>query len=311
MSVFDSFCHAFGTMATGGFSTKNASIGAFQSNYIDWIIILFMLFAGMNFMLHYQILFHKNFSVLKNDREFHFFLSVIIIAIVIGTITLQCKGISSPEDVGRSYRHEPLTQESIGARIAAEKQKTLSLYSAFRHVTFQVVSVISTTGYCTADFDMWPDALRIILITLMFFGGCAGSTGGGIKMIRIMVMLKATWREVRSMIQPKLIAPIKIAGRAVEEKQVANIVGFFTLFIILFIFFTVIMSLIVPDFTTAITSVVASICNIGPGLSGVGATENYAWIPVPGKWVLAFCMLLGRLEVYTVIIAFAPISWKK
>lgn len=311
MPLFDSFCHAFGTMATGGFSTKNASIGAYNSNYFDWIVIIFMCFAGMNFILHYQIIFYQRFTVLKKDREFQFYISVILIAIIIGTVTLQMKGLASCSDIERSFRNEPLTTTEQTERMALEERKVSSLYSTIRHVTFQVFSLTTTTGYCTADFDMWPNIMRFMLVTLMFFGGCAGSTGGGIKMIRIMVVLKAAWREVRSMIQPKLISPIKIAGRALEEKQVANILGFFTLFIVLFISFTGIMSLIVSDFTTAITSVVATICNIGPGLSGIGATENYAWIPISGKWVLALCMLLGRLEVYTVVVALSPISWRK
>lgn len=311
MSLFESFCHAFGTMATGGFSTRNASIGAYNSNYFDWIIIIFMMFAGMNFILHYQIIFHRRFSVLGNDREFEFYISVILIAIVIGVLTLRITGLAESSDIERSFRNTHLTESELSERMAVEQKKISSVYSTIRHVTFQVFSITTTTGYCTADFDMWPNIMRIMLVLLMFFGGCAGSTGGGIKMIRIMVVLKATWREVKSMIQPKLIAPIKIAGHALEEKQVANIIGFFILFIALFIFFTAVMSLIVRDFTTAITSVAATICNIGPGLSGIGATENYAWIPLPGKWVLALCMLLGRLEVYTVIIAFSPISWRK
>jgi len=311
MSLFESFCHAFGTMATGGFSTRNASIGAYNSNYFDWVIILFMMFAGMNFMLHYQIIFHQRFSVLVKDREFQFYLSVILIAIFMGVVTLQTEGLAADSDIKRSFRNKPLAESELSARMAVEQQKISSLYSTIRHVTFQVFSITTTTGYCTADFDMWPNIMRFMLVVLMFFGGCAGSTGGGIKMIRIMIVFKATVREVKSMIQPKLIAPLKIAGRAVEEKQVANIVGFFILFIILFISFTGVMSLIVSDFTTAITSVAATICNIGPGLSGIGATENYAWIPLPGKWVLTLCMLLGRLEVYTVVIALSPISWRK
>ncbi|MBD3391527.1 MAG: TrkH family potassium uptake protein, partial [Chitinivibrionales bacterium] len=162
-----------------------------------------------------------------------------------------------------------------------------------------------------ADFDMWPNALRLMLVVLMFFGGCAGSTGGGIKMVRILVVFKAAWRQIRTTVQPRLVAPLKFGKTVVEENMVNSIVGFFVLFIVLFGFFSVIMSLIVPDFTTAVTTVVATMCNIGPGLSGIGATENYAWIPIHGKWVLILCMLLGRLEVFTVIVAFAPISWRK
>jgi trk system potassium uptake protein TrkH len=311
MSIFEAFCHAFGTMATGGFSTRNGSIGAYNSVYIDWVIIFFMMFAGMNFILHYQVIFHRKFSVLRQNSEFKFFISIILIAIAIATITLQIEGLGSEEDISRSFRNEQLSESELSERMAVEKDKVSSIFGAIRRSAFQVLSITTTTGFCTADFDMWPNVLRIMLVVLMFFGGCAGSTGGGIKMVRIMIIMKTAWREVKTMIQPRLILPIKIAKKALEEKQVANILGFFTLFITLFIVFTGIMSLIVSDFTTAITTVAATICNIGPGLSGIGATENYAWIPVIGKWVLALSMLMGRLEVYTVIVAFSPIAWRK
>lgn len=311
MSLLESFCHAFGTMATGGFSTRNASIGAYNRDYYDWVVIVFMLFAGTNFMLHYRIFFHRRFSALAGDREFRFYISVILIAIVIGVVVLQLHGLAAESEIARSFRSEELTRQELVERTVAERGKISSVYATVRRVSFQVISITTTTGYTTADFDMWPNIMRFMLVVLMFFGGCAGSTGGGIKMIRIMVVMKATWREVRSMIQPKLIAPLKVAGRVVEEKQVANILGFFILFLVLFVIFTGIMSLIIKDFTTAITAVAATICNIGPGLSGIGATENYAWIPLPGKWVLTLCMLLGRLEVYTVVIALSPNSWRK
>ncbi len=311
MTWIESFCHAFGTMATGGFSTKNASIGAYNSVYIDWVIIFFMMFAGMNFILHYQVIFHRNFSVLRKDNEFKFYLFVILIAIVIATFTLQFSGLGEEQDIRNSYRNEQLSEIELSKRMATEKDKISTLFGSIRQSAFQVLSITTTTGFCTADFDMWPNVLRLMLVILMFFGGCAGSTGGGMKMIRIMIIMKTAWREVKTMIQPRLILPIKIGKKALEEKQVANILGFFTLFITFFIIFTGIMSLIVSDFTTAITTVAATICNIGPGLSGIGATENYAWIPVIGKWVLALSMLMGRLEVYTVIVAFSPIAWRK
>ena len=131
------------------------------------------------------------------------------------------------------------------------------------------------------------------------------------KMIRIIVGIKTAWREIKTLIQPRIILPIKIEGKELKEKQVANIMGFISLFLGCFVIFTAIMSFLIDDFTTAITSVVATMCNIGPGLSGIGATENYAWIPISGKWVLCLCMLLGRLEIYTVLIALSPITWKK
>jgi len=311
MSLLEAFCHAFGTMATGGFSTRNASIAAYKSAYIDWVVIVFMLCAGTNFMIHYRMLFARKFDAPVKDPEFRFYIGVVVVAILIGVMDLQIEGLGPREHVARSFRHTTLSEEQVDARMAVEADKISSVAGSIRHAAFQVVSLTTTTGFCTADFDMWPNALRLILVALMFFGGCAGSTGGGIKMVRILVVFKAAWRQIRTTIQPRLVAPMKVGGGVVEEKLVQNIVGFFVFFIVLFALFSAIMSFIVPDFTTAVTAVVATMCNIGPGLSGIGATENYAWIPIPGKWILVCCMLLGRLEVFTVIVAFAPISWRR
>ncbi len=310
MSVFDAFCHSFGTMATGGFSTKSNSIGAYGP-YIQWIIIIFMFFAGMNFIIHYRILFTRKLDLVKNNREFHFYTAVILVAVAIATIVLSSRGIAPRDQIARSYRYQPLNQEQITEEIAAQQAKINSPLDTLRQAAFQVTSITTTTGYCTADSDTWPNIIRYLLVVLMFFGGCAGSTGGGIKMVRIMVLIKSALREVKTIIQPRIISPIKIAKKALQEKEVSNIVGFVALFLSAFIIFSIIMSFLIDDFTTAITSVVATMCNIGPGLSGVGASQNYAWIPLSGKWILALCMLLGRLEIYTVIIAFSPICWKK
>jgi len=296
MSLFDALCHAFGTMATGGFSTRNASIAAYNSSYIEWVIIAFMFFAGMNFIIHYRIFFSQKFDIVKKNSEFHFYVVVILAAIIMGVCVLQANGIISGEEIMKSFRHEQLSEAELAVKITTEEARIQSLPNLIRQVAFQVTSITTTTGFCTADSDVWPNFIRYMLVVLMFFGGCAGSTGGGMKMIRIMVILKTAWREVKTIIQPRLIA---------------NIVGFVALFSTSFIVFSAIMCLYIGDFTTAITTVTATICNIGPGLSGVGATENYAWIPLPGKWVLTFCMLLGRLEIYTVFIALSPASWKR
>jgi trk system potassium uptake protein len=204
-----------------------------------------------------------------------------------------------------------LTDEIAASKIAVETAKITPLGDAIRYAAFQVVSLITTTGFCTADFDMWPNTVKMILILVMVFGGCAGSTSGGMKIVRIMVILKASLREIMSMIQPRQIIAVRIADKTIDEKQVRSILGFFATFMISTLFLILIMSFIIPDFTTAITAVIASICNCGPGLGGVGPMETYAWIPAPGKWVLSICMLLGRLELYTVIIAFAPATWRK
>lgn len=311
MTVFDAFCHSFGTMATGGFSTKNTSIGAYNSPFIDWVVIIFMFFAGMNFIIHYQVLFRRKWHMVKTNREFHFYSSVLLLAIILASGLLIFKGIAPEEQIIHSFRYQPLTSAEAQSLIQTEQAKISNPLDAIRQAAFQVVSITTTTGYATADSDTWPNFIRFMLVILMFFGGCAGSTGGGIKMTRIMVAIKSSWREVKTLIQPRLILPIKIGGHQLPEKQTSNIIGFICLFLGCFVVFSWAMSLLIDDFTTAVTSVVATMCNIGPGLSGIGATQNYAWIPTSGKWILSLSMLLGRLEIYTVLIALSPISWKK
>lgn len=311
MPFFDALCHSFGTMATGGFSTKNASLAAYNSAYIHWVITFFMFFAGMNFIIHYRILFTKKLDLIRSNRELHFYVTVVLSAIILSTVILNARGLSSQDQIKRRFRNQPLSEKVLTKKIAKELVKISSLNDTLRHAAFQVTSITTTTGYCVADFDIWPNFIRYMLVALMFFGGCAGSTGGGMKMIRIMILIKTALREVKTIIQPRIIAPIKIAGKTIEEKQVATIIGFVALFLGFFVIFSGIMSFMIEDFTTAISSVAATMCNIGPGLSGVGATENYAWIPLPGKWILTLCMLLGRLEIYAVFITFSPISWRK
>ncbi len=311
MTVFDAVCHSFTTMATGGFSTRNLSAGAFNSAYIDWVLICFMFLAGMNFMIHYRVLFGRTLNPLRQNREFHFYAGMTLLAFISALILLRVVGLSSPAEARLSFRNEPLSERALVEKCSMEQQRISEVHDLVRHTAFQVVSMITTTGFCTADFDIWPNFVRFLLVILMFAGGSAGSTSGGIKMVRILVVLKAAWRELKTMIQPRLIAPIKIAGLPIEDKIIANIIGFVVLFLLLFIALSALMCLIVPDMVTAITSVVASMSNTGPGLSGVGAMENYSWIPIEGKWVLIAAMLLGRLEIFTVLIAFAPRSYRK
>jgi len=185
------------------------------------------------------------------------------------------------------------------------------LPKAFSEASFQVVAIVTTTGYCTADFDVWPNACRYLLLVLMFWGGCAGSTGGGLKMIRVMTVMKVSWRELGKLARPRWIAPMKIGGEPIPESRIINILSLFNLFIMLFVICTGLMMFFVPDFMTAVTCVVATLCNIGPGLHGIGAVENFAWIPMPGKWLLCLCMLMGRLEVFSVLIVLRPSMWRK
>jgi len=311
MTLFDAVCHSFATVATGGFSTKNLSVGYYNSAYIDWVVTIFMFLAGMNFLLHFQILFKRDFSVLKKNSEFLFYLKVVGFSILLSTVVLSLKGILTPEAVADIFRGSPIPLDQIDAAVASESSKVSTVMGALRYSAFQVVSIVTTTGFMTADYDMWPNSLRMLLVFLMFFGGCAGSTAGGIKMLRIQVLQKAMTREVRRMVQPKLVQLVKVGKSVVDEKQVANILGFLLLFIMTYGILVFGMSFFVEDFSTAATAVTATLGNVGPGLSGVGPTQNFDWIPTGGKWLLTIAMLLGRLELYTVLIAFAPISWKK
>ena len=279
MNWFDSFCHTFATMATGGFSTRTASVGAFNSGVVDCIIIFFMFLAGVNFSLHYYALTGKPNRYWK-DPEFRFYLFFLLICSLFLTFSIW----------GTVY-----------------EDFLFSLRAAF----FQATSILTTTGFATADFDVWPDASRLLLVLMMFVGGCAGSTGGGIKVVRIFIMWKKMVKEVGQFMRPQAVMQIKLGGKPVEQEIISHISAFFIIFLFVFGLASFLMTFYTPDIETATTSVVATIANIGPGLNAVGATQNYAAIPMPGQVILTLCMLLGRLELYTVLILFLPSFWKK
>jgi trk system potassium uptake protein TrkH len=279
MTLYDTLCHAFTTMPTGGFSTKNASIAHYDSAYFDAVFIFFMLLAGINFSLHYQFLRGKPLAFWR-DSECRFFLGTVLMLIAIVTLNIY----------GNVY-------EKIG--------------EALRFGAFQVVSIVTTTGYATADYELWPTMSQLILLLCMFLGASAGSTGGGMKCLRVMLYLKYCYKELFSLIHPHAVKPIKLGGRTIPEDVVRSVLGFMGLYVGLFAFSSVLMAGMGLDFTTAITSVAAAIGNIGPGLGTVGPVDNYAHIPYLGKWVLLGCMLLGRLEIYTVIILVVPEFWRK
>jgi len=310
MSLFDAACHTFATMATGGFSTKNASIGAYNSDFIQWVIIIFMFFAGTNFLLHFRVL-RGDFKSLARNKEFAFYASVIVAAVIIFTCVLYIHGPAPEESASAHFRTSEMTAGEFHTHYVEQSSKLGTLYDTFRVASFQTVSIITTTGFVTADFDLWPDFLRFLLILLMFFGGCAGSTGGGMKMIRIKIVIRVALNELRKLTQPRLVAPVKIGDQTIDEPHIINVVSFFVLFVGLFVITAGLMTLFVPDLTTAIACSAATIGNIGPGLAGIGAVENYGWIPIPGKWILIFSMLLGRLEIFTVLIVLRPAVWRK
>ncbi|RMD80852.1 MAG: TrkH family potassium uptake protein [Lentisphaerae bacterium] len=291
MSLFDAWCHTCGTMATGGFSTRAASVGAFRSAYIDWVITLFMFLAGCNFVLHFQALKGRLYAFWK-DEEFRFYLFVILVGSLIVCCSLWLRG--DPIEVTTGEKIEP------------------TLSAVLRFGAFQVVSLITTTGFCTANFDCWAPDVRILLVVFMFFGGCGGSTGGGIKHSRIILGLKYILQQIRRSLFPHHLTDIRLNGKRVSNHIVHRTLGFIIQFVCLFILGALLVGAL-PGFDsqTAVTASIACLGNIGPGLGKVGAICTYAWIPWPGKWLLCFLMLLGRLELYTVMVVFLPSFWRR
>jgi len=279
MDLYDALCHTFTTMPTGGYSIKNASIAHYNSLYLDSVFIVFMLLAGINFSLHYQFLRGKPLAFWK-DPECRFFLGAVVL------ITL----VVSFNVYGTVYK---------------------TLGQAVRYSAFQVVSIVTTTGYATADYEKWPVMSQLILLLCMFLGASAGSTGGGVKAVRVMVCLKYCYKELFSLIHPHAVRVIKLGGKPVPEDVTRSILGFLALYVLLFAVSTVVLSGLGVDMVTAISAVAATIGNIGPGLGLVGPVDNFAGIPYWGKWLLIWCMLLGRLEIYTVIILLVPEFWRK
>lgn len=279
MSVFDALCHTFGTMATGGFSTRNASIGAYDSAYIDHVVIVFMLLAGTSFALHYRLL-RGDLRAYFRSPEFLFFLSIIGIAVLI-----------------------------IGLDTYLEHYRDIG--EAWRRTLFQVTAILTTTGYGTADYEEWAFTSQFVLFILMFIGGCAGSTGGGMKVVRVHLLVKVVFNEFTHLIHPHAVRPVRIGRNTIPGDVIWNVVGFFITFMLIFVAGVLVMSALGLDMATSFGAVAATINNIGPGLGDVGPTDNYAQIPTAGKWILSFLMLVGRLEVFTVIILFSPSFWRK
>jgi len=279
MDLFNALCHTFTTMPTGGFSTRNASIAGFDSLYLDMVILFFMILAGINFSLHYQALQGKPLAFWR-DSECRFFIGLTLLLVLI--VSLDTFGVVY-EDIGRSFRY--------GA--------------------FQVVSILTTTGYATADYEQWPAMTHLILFFCMFIGASAGSTGGGMKCLRVMLYLKYCYKELFSLIHPHAVKQIKIGRKPVPDDVMRSVLGFLGLYIGLFALCTILLSSMGVDFVTSISAVAATMGNIGPGFGSVGPTENFVHIPYLGKWLLSWCMLLGRLEIYTIVILLVPEFWRK
>jgi trk system potassium uptake protein TrkH len=281
MNLFDSVNHAFATMATGGFSTKAASIGAWANPGLYWIITVFMFLAGINFTLYFQASSGRKLKVFFQDSELKLYFSIILVAITLITANLY---------LSVSFQ---------------------SFREALRHSCFQVVSVITTTGFSTVDFNMWPPFSKVILIILMLIGGCAGSTAGAIKVSRILALLKHGYKESFRFIYPRAVTLPKINGSPVSRDTLNTITAFFFLYLVVFAGGSLIMTGFGLDLVSACSAVAATLGNVGPGLMAVGPAVTYHPIPAFGKWVLSACMLLGRLELFTVLVLFIPDFWRK
>ncbi len=279
MSWFDAVCHAMATLATGGFSTKNASVAAFGSAYIEWVTTVFMILAGMNFTLHFYAV-RRQFSAYVRDGEWRFYMSLIVAVCLMIAVCLmfnQGKGL----------------EESL--RLAA----------------FQTATILTTTGFATTDYNLWPPFAVALLACLMFVGGAAGSTGGGPKCMRIMVVLKRSYLELNRLIHPRLVAPVTLNGVSVDRSVVGSIWAFLGLYLACFLVVGVILSSMGLDLTTSFFATIACLGNIGPGLGKVvGPAGNYATLPDAAKWLLAAAMIVGRLELYTVLVLFLPEFWR-
>jgi trk system potassium uptake protein len=270
LKLFDSVCVSLCTLPTGGFSPTTASIAAYANPLAEYIIMFFMFLGGTNFLIHYQVL-KGNFKIVK-DEEFRLYLIILVVA---ASLLIFSQGLGS-----------------------------------YRQGLFQAVSIMTTTGFATVDFGSWHFGARMVLLTLMFIGGCGGSTGGAIKVVRILTLLKYSKVMMRKAISPKAVIPLKYNQKPLAEGIIRDIISLFFLYILVAVVASIALGFLGLDLETAISAVATTIGNVGPGLGGVGPALNYAWLPSAAKVILIICMWLGRLELFTVFMIFFPRFWK-
>ncbi|MBN1521660.1 MAG: TrkH family potassium uptake protein [Candidatus Aureabacteria bacterium] len=277
MPLFDALCHAFGAIATGGFSTQNASIGAYGAN-IQWIIIVIMILGGINFSL-YIGLFHGRIKRFFQDEEFRLYLFLLLAASGICLLLLSSNG---------------------------------DFLNNVRPAVFQVVSLMTATGFATADFNLWPYATHAVFLLLMFIGGCAGSTSGGFKVVRTLLSFKKMLKTIQQAIYPHSLTSVRLDGVPLQDNIVFSIMVYFILYFTTFVFGVFSILLFDScDITTAVSASISALSSVGPGLGRVGPALNYAWMSIPSKWTLIFLMLAGRLELFAIFVLFIPATWRK
>ena len=280
MPLFDSVVHAFATLGTGGFSVKNASIGAYNNTYYDVVITVFMILAGINFSLYYLAFKQKSPREFLRDEETRIYLAIIAVYTLVIAVNINGTVFSN-------------------------------VLTSLRYAAFQVASVITTTGYATADFNLWPELSRVLLVTLMLIGACAGSTGGGMKVIRVHLIFKYIKREINRLIHPRAVKAIKVNDTVIPETVIANVMGYSLLYILIIILGTVLLLTQKLDAISAMTAVASSLGNIGPGLGLVAPSKTFYPLTDFAKLFLSFCMIVGRLEIYTVLALLFPQFWRK
>lgn len=278
MDWFDAINHSFATMATGGFSTKNASVGYYKSPYIEAVITIFMVLAGVNFSLFYRLLRGK-VADLWNNSELRAYLMVFFVASLAVAVSLL---------------------PAYG-----------SFATAFRYASFQVASILTTTGFMSTDFDRWVPFAKAVLLLTMFVGGCSGSTGGGIKVVRVVVLFKQAGNEIRRLLYPRGVFSVRLNGKVGRKDVVYGVAGFVLLYLTLVLGVTLVVASSGADLITSLSGALATVGNIGPGFDAVGPAQNYAAFPDYVKWTFSFAMIAGRLELWTVFVLFSREFWRR
>lgn len=278
MSLFDALCTSFGTVASGGFSPRNESIAYYHSSYIDWVVIIYMVAAGTNFALHYRFASGDWRSYWK-DREFHVFMG----SLAIGSLLVLVGAWNSYADK----------------------------LVAVRDAIFSVASLHTSTGFGLANYEGWSNGAQFVLLVVMIIGGSAGSTSGGLKVVRVYLLFKYIFGEFTRLLHPQAVVPARIHGAAVPREVMTNVLGYVGVYFVAIILGTFLVTSSGPDWVTSLSAVVSCLGGVGPGMGGVGPFDNYAWLADFAKWVLAACMLLGRLEFFSLLILFSPAYWRR